>query len=135
MNSSFAKMRVTLLYLSLLLTSCASIVTGQNQAVSVDTSPVKDAVCTLSNDKGTWFVNSPGSTTILRSYSDLHVSCEKKGFGKGITTVKSSTKGMAFGNILVGGLIGTAVDCGTGAAYDYPSLINVPINTELALEK
>jgi hypothetical protein len=32
---------------------------------------------------------------------------------------------MAFGNILLGGVIGAAVDVGTGAAYDYPSLITV----------
>jgi hypothetical protein len=33
--------------------------------------------------------------------------------------------GLAFGNILFGGLIGAAVDVGTGAAYDYPSPIIV----------
>ena len=32
---------------------------------------------------------------------------------------------MAFGNILFGGVIGAAVDVGTGAAYDYPPLITV----------
>lgn len=40
-------------------------------------------------------------------------------------TIKSSAKGMAYGNILAGGIIGAAVDMGTGAAYDYPSLITV----------
>ena len=32
---------------------------------------------------------------------------------------------MAFGNILLGGVIGAGVDIGTGAAYDSPSLITV----------
>lgn len=32
---------------------------------------------------------------------------------------------MAFGNILFGGVIGAAVDAGSGAAYDYPTLISV----------
>jgi hypothetical protein len=34
---------------------------------------------------------------------------------------------MAFGNILFGGLIGVGVDMSTGAAYDYPALITVPM--------
>lgn len=34
---------------------------------------------------------------------------------------------MAFGNIIVGGIIGGAIDAGTGAAYDYPSEITVEL--------
>ncbi len=118
------------LFLVLFLTTlggCASITTGQNQSVSVDTGTHSGAVCSLSNDEGTWYVNStPGSVTIKRAYSDLTVNC-KKDDKTGIATVKSRTKGMAFGNILAGGIIGGAIDCGTGAAYDYPPIINVPL--------
>jgi len=45
-------------------------------------------------------------------------------------TVNSSVKGMAFGNILFGGLIGAGVDTMTGAACDYPSLIPVPMDCQ-----
>jgi len=118
------------LFTALLLTTlvgCACITTGQNQSVSVNTGTNSGATCSLSNDEGTWYVNStPGSVTIKRSYSDLAVNC-KKDDKTGTATVKSHTKGMAFGNILAGGIIGGAIDCGTGAAYDYPSVINVPL--------
>jgi phosphoketolase len=43
--------------------------------------------------------------------------------------VNSSTKGMAFGNILFGGPIGAGVDMASGAAYDYPNLITVMMGT------
>ncbi|MEJ2347313.1 MAG: hypothetical protein P8090_18335 [Gammaproteobacteria bacterium] len=62
---------------------------------------------------------------VHRSYGDLSVNCKKDGEEPGLTTVKSSTKGMAFGNILFGGVVGAGVDVATGAAYDYPSLITV----------
>ena len=115
---------------SLLFTGCASIVTGQNQALSVETiaqngSQVSGANCRLANDKGTWFVVTPGSATVTRSYNDINVSCSKDGHEPGILVAKSSTKVMAAGNILFGGIIGAAVDAGTGAAFDYPSLIRV----------
>jgi hypothetical protein len=113
--------------LSALLAGCASVTTGQQQSVSVDTSPDAGATCELANDGGKWFVNStPGSVTITRSYSDLTVIC-KKDNKSGNAKVPSKTKAMAFGNIIAGGLIGAAVDCGTGSAYDYPTVINVPL--------
>lgn len=83
------------------------------------------AICKLSNDKGTWFVTTPGSVVVNRSYNDLIVRCEKEGVEPGLVTAKSSTKGMAFGNILFGGIIGAGVDISTGAAYDYPPLFTV----------
>eukprot|EP01036_Dinobryon_divergens_P044349 gene44349-59166_t len=111
------------------LTGCASIVNGQNQSVSVetrvDTGPVVGAYCTLNNNKGTWFVTTPGSATVQRSFEDLSVKCTKDQMEPGMTSVKSATKGMAFGNILFGGPIGAGVDMASGAAYDYPNLITV----------
>lgn len=109
------------------VSGCASVTTGQNQSVSVSTGSQTGAVCTLSNDGGTWYVNStPGSVTVKRSYSDLTVNCTK-GELAGTQVVKSNTKAMAFGNIVAGGVIGAAVDVGTGSAYDYPTLIEVQL--------
>ena len=114
---------------SLLTTGCASIVDGSSQVVSVETRKDADIVagasCTLTSNKGTWFVTTPGTVTVHRGYDDLNVQCTKPDFLPGIATVKSSTKGMAFGNLLFGGIIGAAIDTGTGAAYDYPTLITV----------
>ena len=83
------------------------------------------AKCTLINDKGTWYVTTPGSVTVRRSFNDLSVNCAADAVDPGIAIVKSSTKGMAFGNILFGGVIGVGVDAATGAAYDYPEIILV----------
>ncbi len=111
------------------LVGCASIVNGQNQSVSVesrtDAGPVSGANCKLSNNKGTWFVTTPGSTMVQRSFEDLSVRCDKDTLEPGLVSVKSSTKAMAFGNIIFGGVIGAGVDISTGAAYDYPTLITV----------
>jgi hypothetical protein len=116
---------------------CASIVNGSNQSVSVETrsdaGPISGANCRLSNNKGTWFVTSPGSTTVQRSYEDLAVRCDKEGSEPGLASVKSSTKAMAFGNIIFGGIIGAGVDMSTGAAYDYPSLISVIMGRSTAI--
>lgn len=112
-----------------LLSGCASIVSGQNQSLSVvakssDSHGVMGAKCSLANDKGQWFTTTPGSVTVRRSYSNLAVNCQHSG-STGIAQVKSTTKPMAFGNIIFGGVIGVGVDVATGAAYDYPDLVTV----------
>lgn len=109
------------------LAACASVVTGTNQSVSVKTGAISGATCSLENNKGKWYVNqTPGSVTVNRSYHDLLVNCAK-GKLTGMKSVQSKTKGMAFGNIIAGGVIGAGVDMADGAAYDYPTEIDVPL--------
>lgn len=126
---------------SLVLTGCASIVNGSNQVLSVETrnsaGPVIGANCKLENPKGVYYVTTPGTVSVNRAYDELNLKCEKAQEQAGLASVKSTTKAMAFGNIIFGGVIGAAVDVGTGAAYDYPMLItvmmgqsnNAPVNT------
>ena len=110
------------------LAGCASIVNGTNQSVSVNTGAVNGATCALENSKGKWYIpNTPGSVVVNRSFSDLAVNCSKKGFRPTYKQVASKTKAMAFGNIVFGGVIGAGVDIADGAAYDYPTDINVPL--------
>ena len=105
------------------LGGCASIVDGNTQSLSVktnaqDNTEVFGARCSSDNDKGTWFVTMPGAVTVHRSYQNLSFSCEVPRHPNSKRVVYSATNGMAFGNILIGGLIGARVDKATGAAYD-----------------
>lgn len=110
------------------LQGCASIVSGNSQSISVDSPGCAGARCELSNDKGKYFVTStPGTVTVNRSYNNLHVTCSRDGVTGEPLGVASTTKAMAFGNIIFGGVIGVGVDVATGAAYDYPQLISVPM--------
>ncbi|WP_287833485.1 hypothetical protein [Acidiphilium sp.] len=116
---------------TLALSGCASIVDGTSQTLSVKTvangQTLPGAECALKSNKGTWYVNTPGTVTVHRGYDALNVKCTHAGYSPGVLAVKSSTKGMAFGNILFGGLIGAGVDMSDGAAYNYPNLITVPM--------
>jgi hypothetical protein len=119
------------------LTGCASIVNGTSQIVSVETlqpaGKIIGASCKLENDKGVWYVTTPGTVTVHRAYGDMMVKCEKDGVSPGVATVKSSTKGMLAGNILFGGPIGVGVDAASGAAYDYPALFQVMMGNTITI--
>lgn len=125
-------MRVVGVVVLLNLAGCASIVTGTTQSMAVETrtssgQEVMGANCRLVNSKGTWFVTTPGSVTVHRAtVSPLSVNCTKEGQQQlGIADVKPKSKGMTWGNLLFGGVIGVITDGVTGAAGYYPSPITV----------
>ena len=114
------------------LQGCASIVSGTTQSVSVETktasgNQIPGANCKMTNDKGTWFVNTPGTVPLHRSGGDLVILCTKDAFDPASHVERSTTKGLLAGNILFGGLIGVGVDTISGAAFDYPDLVSIPM--------
>jgi hypothetical protein len=121
---------VTLLALS----GCSTLtVDGTAQSINVETNEVTsgnriiDVRCDLSNDEGSWTVLTPGSVMVHRSNKPLAVKCQKSGYLQDYTSVDSKTKGNMWGNILIGGGIGAIVDHSNGSAYEYPSVIKVPM--------
>jgi hypothetical protein len=130
---------VILLIASTSLIGCASVTGTTGQSVSViarqsNGSAVVGASCELSNAKGKWYTNTPGSIAIRRSNDDLTVLCSKDGLEPGMATVSSETKGSMWGNVLLGGGIGAVVDHNSGAAYEYPTLIQVMMGKNIKIE-
>jgi hypothetical protein len=122
----------------LLVAGCASITGSKNQPVSVnsvcDGEQVKGASCTLTNDKGSWFVKTPGSVVISKSTGDLAVTC-KFGDSSQSATFQSKSNGGVWGNLIAGGIIGYAVDASSGAGFDYPPSMTVQFSENCALAK
>ena len=114
-----------------MLTGCASITGSKNQPVSITTACdgvlVNGAMCTLTNDKGQWFAQTPGSVMIQKAYGDLSVVC-KKGEATGTAVFQSKSNGGVWGNLIVGGVIGYAVDASSGAGFDYPPMMSIAMN-------
>ena len=107
-----------------MLNNCASITESKNQSMSVSTGEVTGAMCTLSNSKGSYYVNStPGSVMVRNACDQLTVTCKKDGYvpaNSGAGSIQDKSKGMAWGNVIFGGIIGIAVDRQTGAGCTYP---------------
>lgn len=114
----------------MLLSGCASMLSGTNQSLSVTTTHCPGATCQLKNAKGTWYVTTPGSVTVHRGYGDMAVTCKKEGFPDATAQVSSSTKLATGANVVWGVLlpVGAGVDVATGAAYDYPAEIAVTMD-------
>tara|TARA_B100001057_G_scaffold320093_1_gene320316 strand:+ start:3679 stop:4179 length:501 start_codon:yes stop_codon:yes gene_type:complete len=123
------KQKLLILFMLPLVTECASIVKGSDQVVTIDTPNCPGATCRLSNNDGTYFINNtPGTVTINKSGSALTVSCYKGDEASASMSAESNVENMAWGNILIGGIIGGGVDMATGAAYNYPNFIEHPLD-------
>ena len=122
------------------MTGCASITEGTDQTVKVETvaeggAEIPGAQCELHNDKGAFSVLSGASTTVRRSGANLMIQCTLEGQAPATgQAISRSNAGMA-GNILIGGAIGAAIDVGTGAAYTYPTWIQLVFGQERLFDR
>lgn len=112
------------------ITACASITGGKYQKIDVQPhtasgETIAGATCRLSNDRGSVNVTAPGVARVHRSSSPLDVNCRKDGATVAQQSFPSSVRGMVWGNILFGGLIGIVVDFSNGAAHHYANRLNL----------
>jgi len=120
---------ILIMFLYLFISGCASVSGGSSQSLTVMANhkdqDVVGANCEIKNTRGLWFVTTPGTTQIRSSNETLSIVCNKKGLESGRAIVESETKGAMYGNLILGGVIGGAVDHSTGAAYEYPKTVRV----------
>ena len=139
MKFKSAFLPLVLFLFTALASGCASITGTTKQSISVQTvgqegKEVRDAACELANNKGKWFVTSPGSVTVTPSNDDMQVICKKQGGEPGRASVVSATKGAMFGNIVLGGGIGAIIDYSSGAAFAYPTFVQVVMGAFKTIE-
>lgn len=109
-----------------LISGCASVLSGDSQSVTIDvTCKGKNypTYCTASNSRGAWRFDTPQSKNILRDSSPLDIVCESMIGSYGLRQYPLPNP-VSAGNILLGGLVGTAVDISHKKIWTYPSHIS-----------
>lgn len=122
---------IALMAATLALSACATIVEGSTDTISLSTTPPTNATCSLVNQRGSYSTYTgagPSPVTVSKSRTDLNVTCiDPRSGAQGQSTVVSDVEPWAFGNIILGGLIGLGIDWSTGAAYNYPESATIPM--------
>lgn len=109
----------------ILLSACASVVDGTSQELTIDSNP-KGAECMLNrNDKLLARVTTPDTITIKKTKHNINVSCTMDGFYESTAFLKSKTQDSTWGNIVLGGGIGWAIDSASGADNKYDSYLTI----------
>ncbi len=116
---------LTVLIACVVLNACASVVSGTQQSVFVDTPMMDGATCKLTDSKnGTWYlVSTPASVTVAKGNGPMNVVCEKAGYNTGVTSVDEEIAGAMWGNTIFWWAY--IIDAATGAAQKYPDKVVV----------
>lgn len=121
---------------ALSVSACASIVGGRYQKVEVDARAANQSIhadCTLSNGAGQVRVTTPGTAVVHRSSHDLSVTCQQDGKQIAQQSYDASIRGMVWGNLIIGGIVGLAIDFSDGASHHYPDKLTIVLPSAYAL--
>ena len=117
---------------ALLLTSCATIISGSKQEVNFTSTPAQATVFVNNVQLGT----TPFVTKLKRSVKKHNVKIVLDGYKPYETVLTRKFNGWFFGNIAIGGLIGVIVDLSTGAVYGISdSEVNVSLENNISMTK
>jgi hypothetical protein len=133
---------VTCCSVSLLFTSCATIVSSRQIPTKIDSTPSKLAYKVKDGDGVVVSEGfTPSTTTLNRSPGYFRagtytVEISKNGKLVGKETISAGINGWYFGNILLGGVIGMViVDPLSGAMYRMPESVTVSTTATASLER
>ena len=122
-------MKKTLLMLplaGLLLSGCASIMSGRTQTINVQSTSEDDVVIEVVSKSGVQKVKTPAVISVKRSKESIQLTVKDKCFRRQSTSIDSGINMWFLGNIITGGLTGTSTDLITGAIWEYDETILVP---------
>lgn len=116
---------------ALALAGCASIIEGTTQTINVTTAP-EGARCEFHREGKIIGVmeSAPGALVVEKLKHDITLKCRKSGYKESSQTLKSGTEGAVLGNIIMGGVVGWAVDSASGADNKYPENVHVNLTPE-----
>jgi hypothetical protein len=111
------------------LSACASVIEGTSQIITVNTNPA-GADCSLNRmpEGVIGRVNqTPAGVTIRKTKYDITIKCNMQGYQEATFLNHSGAAGATFGNIILGGGIGWAVDSASGSDNKYESPVNISL--------
>lgn len=109
-----------------LFQGCATIIKGSKQEIIITSYPAKASIYINGQPHG----ETPAVVRLMRA-DDQYISIEMEGYEPYETVLYRKLNGWIFGNILLGGLIGIAIDAATGSMYSLtPDQVNAHFRSD-----
>jgi len=118
---------VAVAFAAVCLSGCASVIEGTSQEIQVNTNPAGANCQFLREGNVIASVQTPGGVTIKKTKHDITLKCNKDGYQEATYLNHSGAAGATFGNIVLGGGIGWAIDSASGADNKYDGVVNVSL--------
>jgi hypothetical protein len=108
------------------LAGCGTITQGTSQNITITSTP-PGGHCDLTR-KGEHVAtldHTPGTVKVDKTKNDILLTCNLAGYQEASANLESGYGAGTFGNIILGGGIGWAIDSATGADNKYPGTASV----------
>lgn len=109
---------------AIIFSGCATILGGGNQqTISINSDKPMKGKLVYADGKSEQYFTTPATVNVDRRSQDIILSSENDEFST--KTQKSNMNGWFWGNILIGGLLGSTTDMAGGAAWKYDETVNL----------
>lgn len=122
------KLCISMILAAMGCSGCSSIIDGTSQEIKLNTNPA-GAMCKVER-KGDVIASAgptPTAVTIKKTKDDITVLCVKDGYQEATYLNHSGTADATFGNLVLGGGIGWAIDSASGADNHYEPAVNITL--------
>lgn len=114
MNNKIAGLALLAVSSVVLVSGCATIVSGQDQTITFNSEPDGAIITVAGNTVG----KTPASIQVDRG-SNKPITFKKEGYKTYTTQLTAYVNPWFFGNIIIGGLLGSTTDGASGAINEY----------------
>lgn len=109
---------------AIMFSGCATILGGGNQQnISINSDKPMKGKLVYADGKGEQYFTTPATVKVDRRNQDIILSSENEEFDT--KTQEPNMNGWFWGNILIGGLLGSTTDMAGGAAWKYDETVNL----------
>jgi hypothetical protein len=119
--------RILLAHLCLALGACATVVSGTQQDVEIVSDPPGAECRVMAGTVELARTVTPGTVRLERQEDDLAVQCRLEGHRATAAILHSGLQGVTAGNMILGGMVGLAIDSASGANHLYDSSVRVAL--------
>lgn len=120
--------RFALVVPAVFLGGCATLVAPPAEQFEI-VSDV-EASCEVTDAAGTRTAEVPGPVVADPKHAPARVACDSDGYKPYSTVVDTEFNKAMFGNLIVGGVIGAAIDIGSGSHQRYPDHVFIVMEPE-----
>lgn len=114
-----------------LISGCATVTTGSTQSITISTIPEGATCLMVREDETIGAINgTPGTVTVDKDKDPISIECTLAGHMETIESIESNFQGATLGNVILGGVIGIAIDAGSGAMNKYPTSVELVLIPE-----
>ena len=122
------KKLIALAFIALPLAACATLVGGGgSQTINMMTSDSRPAQTRIWNGGNSFVVTLPASVEVKRKNSPVTVYVIEGDPNTPVYSAQQHLNPWFWGNVILGGLIGSTTDMASGAAWTYDTQVIVPI--------